>query len=50
MNAGLENIVKNTPLPVAGLAFGITGLGGYLLNLGKATGLNHCLQHSVFLY
>lgn len=28
MNAKLKNIIQHTPLPVAGLAFGITGLGG----------------------
>ena len=35
MNAKLENIVKHTPLPVAGLAFGITGLGGLFAEFGQ---------------
>lgn len=35
MNTKLENIVKNTPLPVAGLAFAITGLGGLFIEFGQ---------------
>lgn len=35
MNVELENIIKNTPLPVAGLAFGITGLGGLFAEFGQ---------------
>ena len=35
MNPKLENIVRHTPLPVAGLAFGITGLGGLFAEFGQ---------------
>ena len=35
MNAKLKNIIQHTPLPVAGLAFGITGLGGLFAEFGQ---------------
>lgn len=35
MNKGIENILKNTPLPAAGLAFGLTGLGSLLSTVGQ---------------
>lgn len=35
MNAKLQNIIQHTPLPVAGLAFGITGLGGLFAEFGQ---------------
>lgn len=35
MRTGIENILKNTPLPVAGLAFGLTALGGLFAELGQ---------------
>lgn len=35
MNTQIENILKKTPLPVAGLAFGLTGLGGLFAEFGQ---------------
>lgn len=35
MNTGLSNILKNTPLPAAGLAFGVTGLGSLFSEFGQ---------------
>lgn len=35
MNKGIENILKKTPLPVAGLAFGLTGLGSLFSEFGQ---------------
>lgn len=35
MNTKLKNIIQHTPLPVAGLAFGITGLGGLFAEFGQ---------------
>lgn len=35
MNKGIENILKNTPLPAAGLAFGVTGLGSLFSEFGQ---------------
>lgn len=35
MNRQIENILKNIPLPIAGLAFGLTGLGGLFAEFGQ---------------
>lgn len=35
MNKGIENILKKTPLPMAGLAFGLTGLGSLFSEFGQ---------------